>query len=114
MTSVHLGRNIVQIRELLGIEQKMLASKMGVSQQTISRIEQSEHIEDEKLEKTGTVMGVTAEAIKNFNKESIVNHINNFHCKVDTQIHTQVNPLEKIIELYEKLLAAEREKNTEL
>lgn len=114
MNTIHLGRNIIQIRDLLGIKQETLASRLGYSQQTISRIEQSKDIDDDKLEKIGEALGVTAQGIKNFNKESVINHINNFNdnSKVDTlnQIHTQnqINPLDKIIELYERLLAKER------
>jgi len=47
----HLGRKISRIRELRGIKQEYLAMELGVSQQTISRMESSETVEDELLEK---------------------------------------------------------------
>ena len=54
----HIGRKISRIRELRGIKQETLASEMGVSQQTVSRLEQSETIEDEVLLKVAGVLGV--------------------------------------------------------
>ena len=45
----HIGRNISRIRELKGIKQEALAFEIGVSQQSVSNIEASENIDDEKL-----------------------------------------------------------------
>jgi transcriptional regulator with XRE-family HTH domain len=47
---MHLGRKISRIRELRGMKQETLAAALGVSQQAISKLEQSEYIDDEKLE----------------------------------------------------------------
>ena len=48
-SNTHIGRKISRIRELRGIKQEALAAELKVSQQTISRLEQSETIEDEVL-----------------------------------------------------------------
>ena len=45
----YIGRKISRIRELRGINQDTLAIKLGTSQQTVSKMEQSETIDDEKL-----------------------------------------------------------------
>jgi len=45
----HIGRNISRIRELRGIKQEALAMAIGVSQQTISNIEGSTSVDEEKL-----------------------------------------------------------------
>ncbi|NTE03609.1 helix-turn-helix transcriptional regulator [Agrobacterium tumefaciens] len=104
---IHLGRKISRIRELRGMKQDTLATELGISQQAVSKLEQSETIEDSTLEKVAKVLGVTAEGIKHFTEETIFNNINNFH---DSSIQNNFNPVEKIIELYERLLATEREK----
>ncbi len=102
----HIGRKIERIRELKGMKQDTLAHKIGVSQQTISRIEQSEEIEDEKLQQIADALDVSVETIKAFNEDAAINNINNFHdnSTVNTIINSQFNPVEKIIELYERLL----------
>jgi len=107
----HIGRKISRIRELRGMKQETLAAELGISQQSVSSLEQSEHIENEKLEKVAKVLGVSKEAIENFNEDAIFNNINNFH---DNSIQNNFNPVEKVIELYERLLEAEKEKNAYL
>lgn len=113
---VHIGRKISRLREIRGIKQDVLATELGVSQQAISKIEQSEEVEDSTLKKIATVLGLTVEGIRNFSEEGIVNYFNTFN---DTSINQgpmgsynvcNFNPLEKVIELYERLLQSEREK----
>lgn len=103
----HIGRKIHQIRVLRGIKQDALAFEMGVSQQLVSKIEQSETVDEDLLMKIAEVLGVTKEGIEAFNDESIFNNINNFH---DNSIQNNINPIDKIVEVYERLLASEREK----
>ena len=110
---VHLGRKISRIREIRGIKQDHLAIELGVSQQTISKIEQSEGVEDAMLDKIAGVLGVSAEAIKNFSEEVLIFHIQNMHDNASAYQYNyqcQYNPLDKGVELYESLLASEREK----
>lgn len=111
----HIGRKISRIRELRGIKQETLAQELGVSQQTVSRMEQSENVEEDTLQKTAKVLGVTPEGIRHFTEESVFNNINNFH---DHAVQNMFNPIEKIVQLYdekvallERLLQSEREKN---
>ncbi|WP_293312508.1 helix-turn-helix domain-containing protein [Pedobacter sp. UBA5917] len=111
--NMHLGRKISRIRELRGMKQEALATELGISQQAISKLEQSEEIEDSTLEKVAKVLGVTAEAIKNFSEETVFNIIGNTFTDSSSNNNNYlctINPLEKIIELYERLLASEREK----
>lgn len=111
---VHIGRKISRIREIRGIKQEFLAVELGVSQQTISKIEQSEEVEDSMLEKIGKVLGVTAEAIKNFSEEAVINIIantvNNHDQAASVFYNPTFNPLDKVVELYERLLKSEQEK----
>ncbi|WP_293742077.1 helix-turn-helix transcriptional regulator [uncultured Pedobacter sp.] len=111
---VHIGRKISRVREIRGIKQDFLAIELGVSQQTISKIEQSEEVEDTMLEKIAGVLGVSAEAIKNFSEEVLIFHIQNMHDNASAYQYNyqcHYNPLDKVVELYERLLQSEREKN---
>lgn len=121
---MHLGRKVSRIRELRGFKQDYLATELGISQQAISKLEQSEEIEDSTLDKIAVVLGVSSEAIKNYSDEAVIyniqnnydgsnnqgaNNINNYNCTF--------NPIDELIkalnankELYERLLASEREK----
>ncbi|QLE02350.1 helix-turn-helix transcriptional regulator [Galbibacter sp. BG1] len=117
----HIGRKISRIRELRGMKQEALAMELGISQQSVSLMEQSETIEDEKLEQVAKVLGVTKDAIENFSDESVLNIISNtFHDNSALNgvlYNPTFNPIDKIMELvdenkklYERLLAAEKEK----
>src|SRR5262245_34522483 len=74
----HVGRNLQKVRVYLGIKQDALATDVGMSQQTISKIEQQEEIEDEPLKKIAEALGVSPELIRNFDEEKVVYNINNF------------------------------------
>ena len=115
--TIHEGRNVKRIREILGIKQDALAAELGLSQQAISALEQKEALDKDMLEKVGKALKVSSEAIKNFNEETAVNFFNTF---TDDSINhgafaaynfnCTFNPLDKVIELYEALLKSEREK----
>ena len=112
-----IGQKVERIRTFRGFKQEYLASKLGVSQQTVSKIEQQEEIEEALLKQIAEALGVTPELIKNFDDDKITYHINNVYDVHDFEIKDngnfiaqQVNPIEKIAELYERLLQSEREK----
>lgn len=46
-----MGRDIGRMREMLGIKQDVVADKLGLNQQKISRIEQGETVDDDILER---------------------------------------------------------------
>lgn len=111
----HFGRNISRIRELRGIKQEALAVAIGVSQQTISNIENSENVDDEKLELIANELGITIEAIKNFSEEGVITYFNTFNETVTNSNFgnnniCNFNPLDKVVELYERLVQAEKDK----
>ena len=116
----HIGRNISRIRELRGMKQEALAIAMGVSQQSVSNIEGSETVDEEKLKAIAVVLGVTAEGIKNFSEEAVLNIIGNtYHVDNSSAVNygCTFNPLDKLVEayeenkkLYERLVQAEKEK----
>lgn len=113
----HIGRNISRIRELRGMKQEALAIAMGVSQQAVSSMENSETIEEEKLKEIAKVLGVTPQAIANFSEDAVFNFFNNFYDNSSSQgnsfnqgMFATFNPLDKVVELYERLLQSEKEK----
>jgi transcriptional regulator with XRE-family HTH domain len=114
----HLGRNISRIRELRGIKQEALAMAIGVSQQTISNIEGSEAVDEEKLALIAKELGVSVEGIENFSEDAVLNIINNTFNTNDNGVailktesyNPTFNPLDKVVELYERLVQAEKEK----
>ena len=118
----HLGKKIGRIREMLGMKQETLAEKMGISQQSISKMEQNETIDDATLERVARALGVNSEAIKNFSEENTISFINTFNDNSTSHVignfgNYNFNPIDKWLEaieenkkLYEALLNAEREK----
>ncbi|PIF33569.1 DNA-binding XRE family transcriptional regulator [Flavobacterium sp. 9] len=119
----HIGRKISRIRELRDMKQEALALALGISQQTISAIENSETIEEERLIEVAKALGVTVEAIKSFSEEGMINYFNTFNDTNNTGAfnfgtnHCTFNPLDKLMEtveenknLYERLLQAEKDK----
>ncbi|WP_316832275.1 helix-turn-helix transcriptional regulator, partial [Pedobacter aquatilis] len=88
---MHLGRKISRIRELRGMKQDALAAELGISQQAISKLEQSEEIEDSTLEKIAKVLGVTTEAIKNYSDETVLNIISNTFTSNDNSTINAIN-----------------------
>ncbi len=111
--TIHIGRKISKLRELKGIKQEALAAELGISQQAVSKIEQSAEVEDEALEKIAKALGLTSEAIKAFSEDAVFNIIANTftdNSQNNNNYLCTINPLEKILELYERLLASEREK----
>jgi len=119
-TSTHLGRKISRLRELRGMKQETLAEQLGISQQAVSKIEQSENVEEHTLERIAKALNVSPNTIKSFSEDAIIQNIqNNFDGSVvhGPNYNCTFNPLDKYIEaveknekLYEALLKAEREK----
>lgn len=110
----HIGRKIARIRELRGMKQETLAEELGISQQSVSALEKSETLEDKKLEEIAKALGVTREGIENFSEESVLNIISNsFHDQsaLNAILHQPTfNPIDKVVELYERLVQAEKDK----
>ncbi|MBS9525787.1 helix-turn-helix transcriptional regulator [Litoribacter alkaliphilus] len=110
--TMHIGRKISRIRELRGMKQDTLAAELGISQQAVSKLEQSADIEEDRLEQVAKVLGVKKEAIKAFSEEAVFNIMGNtYHDNASSLNYgCTFNPVDKIVELYERLLLAEKEK----
>lgn len=120
----HIGRNVQRVRMYFGIKQEALAADLGISQPEVSKIENQEEVEEGVLSQIANVLGVSSELIRDFDEEKAVYNINNIRDNTfeqgftsisqlehgATSIGQQFNPLEKVVELYERLLQSEREK----
>lgn len=114
----HVGRNLQKIRVYLGMKQEALAADLGVNQQVISRIEKQEEIEEGLLNQIAGVLGISSEVIKDFDVEKAIYNINSYKDATISPGATatvyagvqHINPIEKVVELYERLLQSEREK----
>lgn len=82
---VHIGKNISLFRELKDMKQTSLALKLGVSQQTVSSIENIEVVDEERLDKISAILGVDKDIIKNISKNEILSHI------VETKRSPEIN-----------------------
>ena len=124
----HLGRNISRIREMKGMKQETLAELLGISQQKMSVIENTEELDDAKLNEIANALEVPANAIKEYSDDRMINYVNNFYDNslsnsqgAFSASNCTFNPLDKLVEaydenkkLYERLLQAEKEKTTYL
>jgi len=113
--SPHIGRNIMSLRNLKGIKQDALSAETGIPQSEISIIENSRDVDEEKLSKIAEALNLTPEIIKAYNEAfafySIDNKLENVKIKETAHgIHQVFSPIEKVVELYERLLASEKEK----
>lgn len=118
MPRVHQGKNIKRFRDILGVKQETMASELKMTQQAISKLEQREQIEDDTLNRVASILKIPVAAIKNMNDEGAVNIVANTFNSNDTSTlnptvnyYPTFNPIDRIVELYERMLEMEREKN---
>lgn len=124
--SVHHGHNIRRIRQDQGLKQEAMAILANLSQQTVSRYETMKVIDKEMLERFAKALKVPVELLEtmeedapmvvfennnvtNTNNDNVDNNIGADFNK-DNHIQNTFNPIEKIVELYERLLKEEKEK----
>ena len=108
------GANLKRWREWRGIKQEVLADKIGVSQATLSGYEKKDELEPEVLEKITKALDIPIEAITELNEGALINIYSGTwqdNATAAGSIQNQTfNPIDKIAELYERLLKAEQEK----
>lgn len=124
---VHHGHNVASARNISGLKQSVLADILGVSQQRMSQLEAQRVIRDEILEKISQATGVSVEDLKTMeepmsvyieNNNTISNPTNIANLGVGDNIDRienynptgNNNPIEKIVELYERLLKEKQER----
>lgn len=109
---IHQGRNVKRFREMLGIKQEALALELGDdwNQRKVSLLEQKAIIEPELLDQVAKVLKVPPDAIKNFDEETAFNIIGNTYHDHAASVYYNFNPIDKMVELYDKLLKEKDEK----
>ncbi len=119
--NVHQGHNVKRLRESKGISQQGLEPLVNLSQQTISRYEDKRVIDEEMLQRFAKALEVPVEILKNMEEDACFNYYvenNTFSDNVNAGgILNNYNPVDEIIklcnekvELYERMLANEKEK----
>lgn len=68
--------------------QTELGQLLGITKQAVSKMEQTEKIDDERLEKIASALGVTTDGLKEYNEETVLYNTNNFYenCGVKMQL----------------------------
>jgi len=119
MQNIHHGKNVKKVREIIGMKQETLATKLDMTQQAISQIEQKEIIDQAFLKDIAKAMNVSTDIIERMTEDAANNFINNFNDTSAFNYQCTFNPLEKYVEaveenkrLYEELLKTEKEKFT--
>ncbi|WP_442590827.1 helix-turn-helix domain-containing protein [Pedobacter sp. AW31-3R] len=103
-----IGRKIARVRELRGIKQEGLAIDLGLTQQAMSRLEKNESIDIEMLRKIAKALQVPVQIIENFDEQMLIDY---FDDGGHSSFKCNFKLLDKVWELYERLILTEREKN---
>lgn len=121
---VHHGRNIRRTRIEKNIKQEALSKSVHLSQPAISKYEKMKVIDDEMLQRFARALNVPFDYLKNLEEDAQTvvfenNTVNNSdqggtnthvgYIENDTDV-TNFNPIDKITELYERLLKEKDEK----
>ncbi|MCI1648556.1 MAG: helix-turn-helix domain-containing protein [Bacteroides sp.] len=106
------GANIRRWREWRNIKQDVLAEQIGVSQATLSGYEKKDKLEQEVLEKIAQALDIPVEAITEMEDGASINIVANTFDNQSSAVNwcPTFNPIDKIVELYDKLLESEKEK----
>ena len=110
----HIGKKIEKLRIVAGLSQTKLGQLLGgISKQAISKIEKSEKVGSENLVRISKALGFTTEEVKSFTDEKLRFFIQNMHSntlKKKNNLLPSINPIGKIVELYERILQTEQNK----
>ena len=94
---VHHGHNIRRFRIEKNMNQEVLSQLVHLSQSAVSKYEQMRVIDDEMLHRFSRALGVPFEYLKSLEEDA-------------QTVVFENNPIEKITELYERLLKEKDEK----
>ena len=72
---MHVGKNIGKFRELLGIKQESPALTLKISQQTVSKIEQTANLSEETIERIAQALNVSPNMLLQYNEHIPIDFI---------------------------------------
>ncbi|MBV7530418.1 MULTISPECIES: helix-turn-helix domain-containing protein [Chitinophaga] len=121
--TAHIGRKIERVRRLRGFSQTQLGERLGMSKQAVSKLEQTEKMDDDKIRKVAEALEVTEEGLKNFHEERVLYNTINFYdssgvsasgiCSNNIE-NLNTFDIHQAMSLYEKLIAGEKIKADKL
>jgi len=108
---VPIGYKIRRVREFKNLSQQYVADKLSVSQSTYSDMENGKIIvSEEKLAMIANVLDVSVDVINEYNDQVVFNS-----CTQSGYINTNnINPIDKIEEIYKQLIEVHEKRITEL
>ena len=108
---VQLGYKIRRVREFKNLSQQYVADKLSVSQSTYSDMENGKiTVSDEKLAMIANVLDVSVDVINEYNDQVVFNS-----CTQSGYFNTNnINPIDKIEEIYKQLIEVHEKRITEL
>jgi transcriptional regulator with XRE-family HTH domain len=114
---VHQGRNIKRFREMLGIKQEALAIDLGDdwNQKRVSQLETKEVVDPAILRQVSGILNIPVAAFENMDDEGAINIIastftdDSFVANTLENYKCNFNPLDKMVELYERMLQQQAE-----
>jgi len=122
--NIHVGHNITRFRHLRGLKQEALADMIGVTQQTMSRHEQQKVVNPDVLKRIARALNVPEDVLQNLEDDNTTFIIENntfgdndnigIGAQIEQDKKNVYNPIDKIVELMERLLQHEQEKSQKL
>lgn len=122
--NIHVGHNITRFRHLRGLKQEALAEMIGITQQTLSHHEQQRNVNPEVLKRIAIALNVPEDVLQNLEDDNTTFIIENntfgdndnigIGVHVEQDKHNIYNPIEKVVELMERLLESEQQKSKAL
>ena len=117
-TMINHGQNIKQVRRGRSLSRNKIAALLGMHVQTVSFYESMPRIEEAILDQFAKALNVPVEYLESmetelpmiiiennvFKKNQNISNVGNYHVE-DSSTNT-FNPIDKIVELYERLLTA--------
>lgn len=110
-----IGRKLAKARVLRGISQQEFANKLDMSKSAVSRLENSNEIEEELLQQACDIIGVSVEGLKTFDEDLALSYTVNFYDEsgknsvINSPSGTQnIYPIEETIKFFEKELERTR------
>jgi len=99
---MNIGQKVCRIRKVLGITQNSIAQALGLSRQTMSKIEHSDAIDDVTLGKIPSFLGITSEAIRMFDADGAQGYFNAVYGRSKADLGDSISLIEKMEEVEEE------------
>lgn len=99
-----MGNNVLRVRNDRNYTQLYMGEQLGISQQAYSNLERKPVIEDETLERIAVILSEPIESFKVDNTPGPTGNIFQESGNLGPAVnYYNMNPIEKVAELYEKL-----------